>query len=188
MIINIHGFTGSGNNSKYRWLQDNIQDHEIYSPTFDYSSQSPQGILDRLSEKVACCSQTKSDDLTGLYVLGSSLGAFFARCLNLLYPKLTTVLINPALAPFLPLRGYIDCRAYLALLANLAYADDNLGDESRLYVIMGDADEVINHEKMTRPLLPPNFKRIYVIRGGVHRLDLGHEVSGILKSIFGNKT
>jgi predicted esterase YcpF (UPF0227 family) len=184
MIINIHGFTGSGNNTKFRWLRENTNNHEIYSPSFDYSMLSPESILNQLSARVLSYSDTTSGGLDGLYVLGSSLGAFFARCLNLLYPKLTTVLINPSLVPFLTLRGYIDCRAYLTLLAKLAYTDDASGQESKLHVILGDADELIDHEKLTKPLLPPDFKQIYVIKGGIHRLDLDPEVSNILKSIL----
>jgi predicted esterase YcpF (UPF0227 family) len=184
MIINIHGFSGSGNNTKFRWLRENTGNHEIYSPTFDYSILNPENILNQLSEKVLSYSETKAGDMTGCYILGSSLGAFFARCLNLLYPKLTTVLINPALAPFLLLRGYIDCKAYLTLLAKLAYTDDESGTESRLHVIFGDADELIDHEKMTKPLLPPGFKQFYVIKGGVHRLDLNPEVGNILKNLL----
>ncbi|MDR1777965.1 MAG: hypothetical protein LBR31_09090 [Desulfovibrio sp.] len=180
MIINIHGFTGNGDNTKSRWLKANIVQHEIFSPTIDYAASNPESILELLSNKISSCPGTDSPR-----VLGSSLGAFYARCLNLLFPETTTVLINPALVPFLTLRGRIDCKAYLALFARLAYRDDAMSNEkSRLHVIIGDSDELIDHEHMTKPLLPPNFQRIHVIRGGRHRLELTPEVGGILKSIL----
>jgi hypothetical protein len=185
MIINIHGFTGSGGNTKYRWLKAHVPHHEIHSPTFDYATLSPESILQRLADKVTAHVETQPSGVAALYALGSSLGGFFARCLNLLFPQMTTVLINPSLAPFLTLRGYIDCKAYLALFTRLAYRDDTLaGGQSRLRVIIGDSDEIINHEILTKPLLPPDFRQLYVIRGGKHRLELTPEVGGILKSIL----
>jgi predicted esterase YcpF (UPF0227 family) len=184
VIINIHGFTGSGCNSKYRWLAANIGDREIFSPTLDYCGRSPESILRQLQERASSYLGTRPAGASGLYVLGSSMGAFFARCLNLLFPEAVTVLINPALAPFITLRGYIDCKAYLALFAQFAYMDDDAGDNDRLHVIIGDADELIDHERMTKPLLPQGFKQLYVIRGGLHRLELTPEVGGILKSVF----
>ena len=185
MIINLHGFTGSGDNTKFKWLKANISNHAIFSPTFDYAALNPQAILEQLSDKVSSYQESWSPGCSNLYVLGSSLGAFFARCLNLLFPEVTTVLINPALCPFLVLRGRIDCGAYLAILARIAYRDDKLPDEqSKLHVILGDSDEVIDHERMTKPMLPPCFKRIYTIKGGSHRLELSSEVCTILKSIL----
>ncbi|MDR2123799.1 MAG: hypothetical protein LBP38_02305 [Desulfovibrio sp.] len=184
MIINIHGFTGSGDNSKYRWLAANIRNREIFSPTLDYCGRSPESILRLLEKRASSYLGSGPAGAPRLYVLGSSLGAFFARCLNLLFPEATTVLINPALAPFLTLRGYIDCKAYLALFAKFAYLDDAAGDDARLHVIIGDADELIDHERMTKPLLPQGFKQLYVIRGGMHRLELTPEVEDVLKSVF----
>jgi predicted esterase YcpF (UPF0227 family) len=184
MIINIHGFTGNGDNTKYRWLAANIRNHEFFSPTVDYCRRSPASILRQLHDRAAAYLRDRPADAPGLYVLGSSLGAFFARCLNLMLPDAVTVLINPALVPFLTLRGHIDCKAYLALFAKFAFRDDDAGDGGRLHVIIGDSDELIDHEKMTRPLLPPDCKRIYVVKGGTHRLYPTPEVGDILKSVF----
>jgi pimeloyl-ACP methyl ester carboxylesterase len=185
MIINIHGFTGSGDNTKYRWLKAHVPHHEIHSPTFDYAAVSPESILQQLADKVSAHMEAQPPGAAPLHALGSSLGGFFARCLNLLFPQITTVLINPSLVPFLTLRGYIDCKAYLALFARLAYRDDTLaGEQSRLRVIIGDSDELINHELLTKPLLPPDFRRLYIIGGGRHQLELTPEVGGILKSIL----
>jgi predicted esterase YcpF (UPF0227 family) len=184
VIINIHGFTGSGDNSKYRWLAANIRNRDFFSPTLNYCGQSPENILRQLRERASSYLESRRAGAPGLCILGSSLGAFFARCLNLLFPEAVTVLINPALAPFLTLRGYIDCKAYLALFAKFAYMDDDAGDNGRLHVIIGDADELIDHERMTKPLLPQGFKQLYVIRGGMHSLELTPEVDGILKSVF----
>ncbi|MDR2801112.1 MAG: hypothetical protein LBB52_07600 [Desulfovibrio sp.] len=186
MIVNIHGFTGSGDNTKYRWLRENFPQRRIFSPTFDYVAMSPENILGRLADGVSSYLAAKPPIVPALCVLGSGMGAFFARCLNLMFPEVTTVLINPALAPFLTLRGHIDCRAYLGLFARLAYKDDGISaGEGELHVIIGDSDELINHELLTKPLLPPAFNRFHLIRGGTHRLELTPEVGVILKSILG---
>ncbi|MDR2669723.1 MAG: hypothetical protein LBC14_07215 [Desulfovibrio sp.] len=184
MIINIHGFTGNGDNSKYRWLTANIRNREFFSPTLDYCRRSPESILRQLHECASSYLLSRPASAPGLSILGSSLGAFFARCLNLLFPQAMTVLINPALAPFLTLREYIDCKAYLTLFAKFAYLDDDMRDTGRLHVIIGDADELIDHARMTKPLLPQGFKQYHIIRGGVHRLELTPEVGGILRSVF----
>jgi predicted esterase YcpF (UPF0227 family) len=184
MIINIHGFTGNGDNSKYKWLAANIRNREFFSPTIDYRERSPESILRQLQARALSYLEENARGAPGLHILGSSLGAFFARCLGLLLPEATTVLINPALAPFLTLSEHLDRKAYLALFAKFAYPDDDAGAGDRLHVIIGDSDELIDHEKMTKPLLPPDFKHLYVVRGGTHRLEPTPEVGDILKSVF----
>jgi predicted esterase YcpF (UPF0227 family) len=178
LIINIHGFTGRGANSKYDWIKANLPERSIFAPDIDYSQTPPGQILDFLADRV----REKATDLNNIAILGSSLGGFFGRCLNLIFPTVKTVLINPCLAPFISLRGYIDVKAYLALFASLAYQDDELPPEkSRLYVIIGDSDELIDHKILTTPLLPPNFPNLALIKGGVHRLVLTGQAHQYLK-------
>jgi predicted esterase YcpF (UPF0227 family) len=177
MIMNIHGLGSSGENSKYRWLAKNASGHDIWSPTIAYEKTSPEDILDFFSERLP---EAKS----GVYVVGSSMGGFFARIINQLFPDVTAVLINPALAPFLGLRGTVDCRAYLRLAAKHAYSDDE--NWRNLHVLIGDSDELIDHEKITLNMLPPNFDAIYRIRGGTHQMSVfSDEIGAILKNILG---
>jgi predicted esterase YcpF (UPF0227 family) len=186
MIVNIHGFRGEGNNSKYRWLCENTPRHAIYSPTFHYVNENPYSILDHLVNNIASYFRENPDNPMGVYVVGSSLGGFFARCINQIYPEVTAILINPLLVPFLHLREYLQihqCQAYLDLLARYAYEDKH-GSQDNLHVFIGDSDEVIDHEKMTKPLLPFEFHQIYTIQGGTHRLEITPEVENILKSIM----
>ncbi|MDR1872498.1 MAG: hypothetical protein LBS60_11375 [Deltaproteobacteria bacterium] len=180
MIINLHGFTGHGANSKYDWLKANLPNQPIFAPDLDYKKETPERIFGFLEEKVR--SFLANPAISEVAILGSSLGAFFARSLNIVFPMITTVLINPALAPFITLRGLVDSRAYLALFARLTFLDDDLLAESlKLHLIIGDQDELINHEVLTKPLLPPNLTNIHVIKGGTHRLRLTPEVGAILK-------
>jgi len=185
LILNIHGFKAEGNNSKYRWLCENVPYHEIYSPTFYYVDENPQGILDHLVNKVSSYRRENPSNLMGVYVVGSSFGGFFARLINQIFPDVTALLVNPALAPFLTLREHLGskCQLYLDLLAKYAYKDEH-GNQERLHVIIGDSDEVIDHNKLTKPLLPLHFKNLYTIRGGTHQLDMDSEVENIFKAVI----
>ena len=186
MIINIHGFSGEGNNSKYKWLCENVPCHDIYSPSLSYVSETPQSILEHLLNRVDFYLRENPDNPMGVYVVGNSMGGFFARSVNQILPGVTALLINPSLTPFLTLREHLgsrQCQNYLNLLARYAYKDE-FANRERLHVIIGDSDEVIDHDKLTKPLLPENFKNLYTICGGAHRLDMTPEVEDIFRSVI----
>jgi hypothetical protein len=207
MIINIHGFGGEGNNSKYKWLCENVPRHDIYSPTFNYAVEDPKDILDHLLDTVYALHEENPGN--SIYVVGNSMGGFFARRVNQICPVVTALLVNPSLAPFLTLREHLSiatCRGYLDLLARFGcedgYADreclfigfdDNedleqfdygIDNLDNLHVIIGDSDETINHEILTKPLLPKYFKNLHTIRGGTHRLEMTAEVENIFKTVI----
>jgi predicted esterase YcpF (UPF0227 family) len=188
MIINIHGFSGEGNNSKYKWLCENIPRHAIYSPTLDYVAESPHNILEHLINKISSYLRENPDNPMGVYAVGNSMGGFFARIINQVYPGVPAILVNPSLAPFLTLREHLPkrhCQAYLDLVARYTYADDSEhGNYKRLHVIIGDSDELIDHRSITIPLLPRYFKNLYTIRDGAHRLDMTPEVEDIFKRVI----
>ena len=192
MILNIHGFKGEGDNSKYKWLCKNAPCHEIYSPTFDYESEHPYNILEHLLNRISSYHRKTTN---GVYVVGNSLGGFFARRVNQI-SGVTALLINPSLAPFLTLRGHLNdnqCQAYLNMLAKYAYEDEygydcehgyRYDNRECLNVIIGDSDELIDHEILTKPLLPPRFKNLHTIPGGTHHLDMTPEVENIFRSVI----
>jgi predicted esterase YcpF (UPF0227 family) len=188
VIINIHGFRGEGNNSKYKWLCANIPRHAIYSPTFDYVNENPRSILEHLLNRVMSYLRENPGNPMGVYVVGNSLGGFFARCINQAYPGVTALLVNPSLAPFLRLWKDLAIhqrQAYLDLCAKYAYSDEyEDGNHERLHVIIGDSDELIDHETITKPLLPSYCKNIYTIRGGTHHLGMTPEAENIFKRVI----
>jgi predicted esterase YcpF (UPF0227 family) len=176
MIINIHGLDSGGVNSKYEWLRQNAASHEIWSPDIDYRRSNPTEILDFLKNRIP---EGKED----LYAVGSSMGGFFARIINQTYPDVAAILINPALAPFIGLRGQIDCKGYFELAAGYAYSDDTTW--RNLHVIAGDADELIDHRRVTMQMLPPDFGAIYWIKGGTHQMSVfSPEVDSVLRKIL----
>jgi predicted esterase YcpF (UPF0227 family) len=95
----------------------------------------------------------------------------------------TAILINPALAPFIGLRGRIDCKGYIELAARHAYSDD--ATWRNLHMITGDADELIDHRRVTMQMLPPDFDAIYWIKGGTHQMSVfSPEIDLILRKIL----
>ena len=176
MIINIHGLDSSGANSKYEWLRHNAASHEIWSPNIDYRTSAPAEILDFLTSRIP----DKNGDM---YMVGSSMGGFFARIINQMYPDVTAILINPSLTPFIGLRGEIDCKAYIELAAGHAFSDDAAW--RNLHVIVGDADERIDHGRVTVQMLPPDFDAIYWIKGGTHQMSVfSPEIDSVLRKIL----
>jgi predicted esterase YcpF (UPF0227 family) len=192
MIINIHGFNSNGNNSKLQWLRDNNHGHDVYSPTFDYKNENPISILDHLKNKISLEYKEETPKSTIEYIIGSSLGGFYAYALQSVYPCIKAILLNPSLLPFMTLRKNHDlplwiCKNYLDIISRYIYDKDEdyltYGGRNNLYVIIGDQDEIIDHKNMTIPLLPDN-NQIYIIKGGTHRLEITSEVENILKSII----
>jgi predicted esterase YcpF (UPF0227 family) len=176
MIINIHGMDSGGANSKYEWMRQNAAGHEIWSPDIDYRSSPPNEILDFLKKGVPA-------EKTDVFAVGSSMGGFFARIINQIYPDVTAILINPSLTPFIGLRGQIDCKGYIELAARYAYSDDAAW--RNLHVIAGDADELIDHKRVTAQMLPPGFDAIYWIKGGNHRMSVfSPEIDPVLRKIL----
>ena len=148
-------------------------------------TENPQEILEHLLNKVSSYRRENLDNSMGVYVVGTSFGGFFARLINQIFPDVTAILVNPSLAPFLTLREHLGskCKLYLDLLAKYAYKDEH-GNQERLHVIIGDSDELIDHEKLTKPLLPLRFKNLYTIHDGTHQLDINSEAGNIFKSII----
>ena len=89
MILNIHGYGGSAQNSAYTALLSLGCD--VTSPQLDYDAVCPEKVLKTLREMAVTC---HADTL-----IGTSFGGFFAAllCAELHLP---TILVNPCLMPF----------------------------------------------------------------------------------------
>lgn len=184
MFINIHGRNGKWNNNKYLWLREHFTDEEIYSPQNDYGNAHPEDIIEDLEKQIG---KAKAENKK-IRILATSMGAFFADILNIRYPEITTVMVNPSFLPFVNLRGDDEvpldiCREYTALFGS--YVLNGLSDRKHLYIVCAVDDEVIDHKKYTRPFLPPGFENISFTKGG-HRLDIFDEkLTRTLLPLFG---
>lgn len=164
-ILNIHGYKGSTQNSAYEALT--ALGHGVTSPELDYDTLSPDETLDMLCKKAGECGAEM--------LVGSSLGGFYAAVMSVRL-GLSAVLVNPCLMPFLhlPRLGYEgEIRPFITLFGELAAVDD-----TKISVIVGGNDEVIDTHDMTRNLLKNS--RFEVVPNG------GHSGSTLpLKEFFG---
>lgn len=183
MIVNIHGFESNGENNKYQWLRENYS-CEIYSPTFDYRNTNPRIVLKTLREKITE-TERDADGTEPVRILGSSLGGFFANILNVLFPTARTVLLNPCFFPFLSLGGKHDLpiwvrKEYASLLSEYVYEHPNFDN---IMVLLSDDDEELNHNILTKPMLPKQFRNVYTVHA-THRMDIDGPIGDLIKKFF----
>lgn len=107
-LLYIHGFLSSPLSAKAeitrKWLLKNRSDIEFYCPQLPAYPKESQNILMQLVEQL----QNET-----VYLVGSSLGGFWATYLSEVY-NLPTVLINPAVNPqnFMPKYIGVDLKSY----------------------------------------------------------------------------
>ena len=139
-ILNIHGYKGSAENSACLVLKE--QGHDVISPQIDYDTESPEKIFDELKN---IFTKNKPD-----YIVGTSLGGFFALILSI-ESGTPTVLVNPCLMPFVTLTelGYNrDISGFIKLFGNFSQIN-----QSNVCTIIGGADEVISYHYLTKKLI-----------------------------------
>lgn len=152
-ILNIHGYKGNANNSAYEALL--ALGHSVVSPEIDYDAVSPDEVLDML--------YGTAEKSGAEMLVGSSLGGFYAAVMSVRL-GLPAVLINPCMMPFLhlPRLGFEgETRPFITLFGEFAAIDD-----TKITVIVGGNDEVIDTHDMTRNLLKNS--RFEVVPNGGH--------------------
>ncbi len=168
MIINIHGMNSDGKNSTYEVLKELYPDTMIYSPTFNYQNENPINIVSNLKCILTINANKDKENL----IIGTSLGGFFAFCLYAENVNVKTLLINPSLCPFLTLQKYDIpnwlIKKYLFIFNMYALDEDFFGNN--LNIVLGKHDNVINHDLLTVPLIPKEFKNIKYYPKMEHRL------------------
>lgn len=87
MILFVHGFASCGLGRKSRALRDRFGRRQVLAPDLPHA---PASAMRYLRDMVA----TRDIDL----LVGSSLGGFYATCLNATY-SIPAVLVNPAVRP-----------------------------------------------------------------------------------------
>jgi predicted esterase YcpF (UPF0227 family) len=138
MILNLHGYRGSSENTMYQILHDLFPERKIISPPLDYDAKTPFEIRALIAEQM-----NSEIDL----IVGTSMGGFFALDLWAKNKTVPTILFNSVLKPWklLPLLGY-KVAPELYDEAKEIYRDfiANAGDKDKLYAIYGKHDEVLN--------------------------------------------
>ncbi len=167
MILFIHGFASCGVGLKSRILIAHFGADQVLTPDLPPSPRAAIAQLRRLLDKHPV-------DL----LIGSSLGGYYATCLNRTEP-IATVLINPAvraaelLADHLgPHRRWCDgtgfefTAAHLAELARLQR--DRLSERERYLVLLQTGDEILDYRRAARFYAG---RKVRLIAGGSHRFE-----------------
>lgn len=146
-ILNIHGYTGSAENTACSVLKK--MGFTVVSPQLDYDIMSTEKVLDILSRIIA------DNDIT--CIVGTSLGGFFGAVLSARF-GVPVILVNPCLMPFLTL-SRLDFKGnicpYIRLFPEIADID-----VSKTSTIIGGQDEVIDYHDFTENLLGNEYFRI----------------------------
>lgn len=152
-ILNIHGYKGSAENSACLVLKE--MGFDVISPQIDYDAESPEKVLDNLRK---IFTENKPD-----YIIGTSLGGFFALLLSI-ESEIPTALVSPCLLPFITLSdlGYNNDLGefeFAELFRELSKVDFQ-----NVSAIIGEQDEIISYHKLTKVLV----KNCTVIPDGKH--------------------
>ena len=148
LILNIHGYNGSTENSAYKALIG--LGHKVIPPSIDYENESPDNIMGRLHS----IAEEKSPDI----IVGTSMGGFYAAVLSAEL-DLPVITVNPFLMPFLTFPEHI--KSLIALFGELSkIRSENVS------CIVGSDDEVLGDHTFTKDLL--DNQRFRIIEGGRH--------------------
>ncbi|MDE6834896.1 MAG: hypothetical protein K2J39_11735 [Ruminococcus sp.] len=155
-ILNIHGYKGIAENSACMTLKK--LGHEVISPQIDYDAKTPSQIHRDLQN---IFNENKPD-----YIVGTSLGGFFAMLIARRNTDIPVVLVSPCFIPpvTLPELGYKVDR--IRKMTFVRYADMiEKMNRHNITAIIGGQDEVIDYHSFTTESL---IKNCYVVPDGMH--------------------
>lgn len=174
MIINIHGYNGKGNNSKFEWLKEHFPAETIISPTLNHGGGITPS-LSKLKYEMFMHGYDRKDG-TKKILIATSMGCFAGYILHTNYGFDKAIFLNPCFLPFLHLSG--DDRKEFVLKDYVKQFEKNFFDwdegedkfiNRTVHIVYGNKDERINHKIETVPLMPYNFKNW-------HEVDTFHDI------------
>ena len=165
MILNIHGYMGNQHNTLFNILTDlGVNQQDILSPQIDYDSTDPERVIKNLSVII----ENNSRDVE--LIIANSFGGFFGYMLAAKY-SIPIILVNPCLMPFITIYSISETYNPKFKRALLLMFGSNMWTLplSLCTVIVGTDDNIIDHEKITYPLLPCTWYN--VIKGMNHSIS-----------------
>lgn len=99
VIISLHGFN-SGPGQKAQQLTQQFPDCQVIAPQLPYDPRQALELIRSIINQY---------DRSDIHIVGTSLGAFYAMCLSVVYNErdnITYYLINPSFEPHITLRRY----------------------------------------------------------------------------------
>lgn len=187
MILNIHGYNSTGENSKYHFLKSIFPDETIISPTLAFE---PNETIEQLRSIILKQKEK-------IMIVGSSLGGFYAYYISARF-SLTACLINPSLIPFINLvdqmisnsdfnneqKISIQSLKELRDLFSLSYLE---AEKERVNVFVANDDDVINHEAVTKKMRP-FFNSYNEYETGGHRFENLERLTDHFKNVYNSCT
>lgn len=181
MIISIHDIGRNGRGAHYEWLRANAGG-EIYSPDLEYGRYSPLATFERLRSRLSMYEKTAPEG-EPVRIVGFGYGGFYAHLLHAGRYNIQTVLVDPLLIPFAPIRlsaSPADMEA-LAKLMTDGFFDYEYGFKENLHVICTGGRDGGAFEEQIRCVLPPSFRHFYRVRDAG---DLNGAAGKILKKLL----
>ena len=102
MIINIHGYNGKGNNSKFEWLKEHFPAETIISPTLNHGGGITPS-LSKLKYEMFMHGYDRKDG-TKKILIATSMGCFAGYILHIDYGFDKAIFLNPCFSSEYPSR------------------------------------------------------------------------------------
>lgn len=182
MIININDICENGKSELYKWLKANAGG-EIYSPDLEYGRYDPRATFERLSSRRNMYEKLAKGKDDPVRVVASGYGGFFGHMLHIVRYQMQTILIDPLLIPFAPMRLHSSYsgREAMARLMTDGFFEWEYGFGANLHVICTAGRDGGAYEEQIRCVLPDGFKNYYRVKSAG---DLGGETGEILKKLL----
>lgn len=175
MILNLHGLYGKSENSAVKILRkisaEESRSRYIISPQLEYQTMNPFDCVMKLDRLIR-----GEEDLD--YVVGNSLGGFYAMCIAWYY-NVPCILTNPCLPPSKYIRRLVESYPdrWVDVFETISTNMERF--EFPVHVILGIDDEVVDpnttlqylSERDKLSFLREAMVDIDKIEGGMHRLS-----------------
>jgi len=170
MIIYIHGFGGSSKGSKAEVFRKYFKsvDEDFIAPSLPYN---PKLAIETLKELIK---SYKNE----VYLIGSSLGGYYASHLSDMYEVKKVVLINPATKPYETLKRVLGYAPNFYDNTTFSWEDKHIKileelkndkfDNSKFMVLLQKGDELLDYKDALKKY---NSSKVIVEDGGNHSFE-----------------
>ena len=183
MILFIHGFGSSGHSFKAAVVREYFKKEGVLSPSLSYV---PKLAIDTLKEIIEFCLQKDEK----VYLLGSSLGGYYATYLSEIY-SLKVVLINPAvnaherLNRYIPrAKNYFDDTTFewTANHVKMLLSYDTIPtNQKNILLMLQKGDEVLDFQEALEKFPDAN---LILEDGGAHHFDKFERHLEVIEKFF----
>lgn len=159
-ILYIHGLGSDANSTTYKYLCELLPNHNVITDSFDLLN--PIKTLEAINDII--------DKKAISYVIGSSLGGFYALCCN---KSICKIVVNPCMDLAVEIPKLTDvpdlALSEFAKLKESAYNDIDMEVRLFTYGIFGKNDELFSYREL--------FSEQYGFKDNVLQVDANHKLT-----------